>query len=167
MTDDRLKQIKADPMLGDCNCGADRCEDCAIDWLISELGKVRYNADLAYSTLNDIGMLLDSMGCTHGDESHGKSTPPMMYPEWIGCVVAKRERELEQSRAEVADWRETQRKVMTESCDPDFKHCTCVPVLRAEMKRLKEPKCKWSECPNADGSLGWECNGCAVRLENE
>ena len=47
--------------------------------------------------------------------------------------------------AEVEDWRETQRSVMSETCPTDEKHCTCAPMLkkenaslRAEVKRLAE-----------------------------
>lgn len=39
---------------------------------------------------------LIALGCCHdapGGQSAHESTPPMMYPEWISCVVAKRDRE--------------------------------------------------------------------------
>ena len=39
--------------------------------------------------------------------------------------------------AELADIREAHRKVMAEECPSDEHHCTCVPVLRAEIKRLR------------------------------
>lgn len=45
-------------------------------------------------------------------------------------------KELEEARAEVADWRETQRAVMSEKCPSDEKHCTCVPMLRAKLEGL-------------------------------
>ena len=35
---------------------------------------------------------LTEHGCCHGHDG-GKATPPMMYPEWINCVVANAQRE--------------------------------------------------------------------------
>lgn len=40
--------------------------------------------------------------------------------------------------AELADWRDTQRSVMAERCGDDREHCTCVPVLRREIERLRD-----------------------------
>jgi hypothetical protein len=37
-----------------------------------------------------------------------------------------------------ADIDEAHKQVMSESCPPDEKHCTCVPILRAEIARLRE-----------------------------
>ena len=42
-----------------------------------------------------IAEALEEFGCCHGHD--GKATPPMMYPEWIACIIrhhilAERER---------------------------------------------------------------------------
>ena len=39
---------------------------------------------------------------------------------------------------ELADIKESFKKVMEEKCAKDEKHCPCVPVLRMEIKKLKE-----------------------------
>jgi len=48
--------------------------------------------------LDEVKRALASAGCSHGHEH--ASTPPMMYPEWIGCVIAHH----------VAEARRTQRE---------------------------------------------------------
>ena len=35
--------------------------------------------------------------------------------------------------------------------------------LQARVRELEKPRCQ-PGCPNADGSLGWECHGCAISL---
>ena len=40
-------------------------------------------------------------------------------------------------RAELDDWRATQREALGEMCG-DEQHCSCVPMLRREIKRLRE-----------------------------
>lgn len=45
--------------------------------------------------------------------------------------------ECDRLRAEVADWRETQRSVIEEKCPTDEVHCTCVPMLRKELAELR------------------------------
>lgn len=37
----------------------------------------------------------------------------------------------------LADWEDTAKHVMSEECAPDEKHCTCVPVLRKEITKLR------------------------------
>lgn len=51
----------------------------------------REREDVADSILAEIGETLRALGCGCGPEAH-RTTPPMMYPEWIKCVVAHRER---------------------------------------------------------------------------
>jgi hypothetical protein len=51
-------------------------------------------------------------------------------------VKALRE-ENERLKEELADIQETYQKVMSEKCPGDEIHCTCVPVLREEIKQLK------------------------------
>ncbi len=36
------------------------------------------------------------------------------------------------------DWEETQRSIMDEPCREDEVHCTCVPVLRTEIKKVRK-----------------------------
>jgi hypothetical protein len=62
---------------------------------------------------------------------------------WRGYIVDPEDwdwliQELEQSRAEVEDWREYQKTVMDTAADDHLEHCTCVPGLRAEVERLKQ-----------------------------
>lgn len=40
-------------------------------------------------------------------------------------------------KAEVADWRDTQRAVMSETCPTDEVHCTCVPMLKKKITELE------------------------------
>ncbi len=46
----------------------------------------------------------------------------------------------------LADWEETQRSIMDEPCRGDEVHCTCVPVLRTEITRLREKVRDAREC---------------------
>ena len=48
--------------------------------------------------------------------------------------------ENERLKDELSAIAEAHKQVMSEQCAPDEKHCTCVPVLRAEINRLKEDK---------------------------
>lgn len=41
-------------------------------------------------------------------------------------------------RAQLADWENGAKGAMDESCDLNAKHCTCVPLLRAQIKKLVE-----------------------------
>lgn len=43
--------------------------------------------DMAAGCLEMIREALRQIGCKCGPDAH-KSTPPMMYPEWIACVVS-------------------------------------------------------------------------------
>ncbi len=45
------------------------------------------NADMADGIIREIGQFLNTCECSHGKDSHD-STPPMMYAEWIVCVMA-------------------------------------------------------------------------------
>lgn len=45
--------------------------------------------------------------------------------------------ELDALKAEVADWRDTQRAVMSEKCQTDEVHCTCVPMLKKKIAELE------------------------------
>jgi len=45
---------------------------------------------------------LSVFGCEHGDGNH-PSTPPMMFPEWIACVVAHARREQREADAKIAE----------------------------------------------------------------
>lgn len=47
---------------------------------------------------------LRAFGCRHRDGPHD-GTPPMMYPEWVGCVVGRREDEIKRLSAENAELR--------------------------------------------------------------
>jgi hypothetical protein len=54
------------------------------------------DGDMAAGCLEMIREALQAIGCKCGPDAH-KATPPMMYPEWIGCavhsaVLAERER---------------------------------------------------------------------------
>ena len=53
--------------------------------------------------------------------------------QFVASSLAERDR----LAAEVADWREQHRRVMDEDCPSDERHCTCVPVLRAENAALR------------------------------
>jgi hypothetical protein len=46
-------------------------------------------ADCPWAAIvSEIGDLLATLPCAHGETEHGKAaTPPMMYAEWIACVV--------------------------------------------------------------------------------
>jgi len=43
-------------------------------------------------------------------------------------------------RERLNDWEDTVKAVMSEECDSDEKHCTCVPILREQIKKLRGQK---------------------------
>ncbi len=51
------------------------------------------NSEMASEIFREIAELLSSRPCYHGQHS-GENTPPMMYPEWIACVVKKAEQQV-------------------------------------------------------------------------
>lgn len=57
---------------------------------LAELERLERNLEMANGCLGMIREDLAALGCCHGHDS--SATPPMMYNDWIRCVVAKRER---------------------------------------------------------------------------
>jgi len=55
-------------------------------WCLECVGKLTEQCDMAQGCLGMIRDTLKALGCQHGLDSHA-ATPPMMYPEWIRCVV--------------------------------------------------------------------------------
>jgi hypothetical protein len=51
--------------------------------------------------------------------------------------------------ADLEDWERASKKVMSEQCPPDERHCTCVPFLR---KRLEAAE---KALAMADVHIGW------------
>lgn len=49
----------------------------------------------------------------------------------------RQDNKIKELQAEVDDWRNTQNSVMSEKCPTDEVHCTCVPMLKAEVEKLK------------------------------
>ena len=62
---------------------------------------LRQSVDSLRWCLDQVADTLQGYGCEHGDHTR-RATPPMMYPEWIRCVVAKREQEIDDLRAYTA-----------------------------------------------------------------
>lgn len=52
------------------------------------------------------------------------------------AAATLRDKEIEELRAELADWRESARKASGERCEDEI-HCCCVPYLRVEIDRLR------------------------------
>lgn len=63
------------------------------------LDRERMNADW-HGVMSMIAERLDALECLHGKD-HGE-TPPLMYAEWIGCVVAASERRVWLEAARIA-----------------------------------------------------------------
>jgi len=59
--------------------------------------------------------------------------------------LEKREKELAELREWKADVEDSHKRVMSEQCPTDEQHCTCVPILRAELAEALEWK-KLSAC---------------------
>jgi hypothetical protein len=55
--------------------------------------------------------------------------------ENLPVLVRTLKEERDSLQAELADWKDGVAGAMDESCGTE-KHCTCVPLLRAEVKRL-------------------------------
>jgi len=58
-------------------------------------------------------------------------------PPWIAEAILKLEEENERLRHRVEDHEDDFRKVVSEKCAPDERHCSCVPHLREGMKLLR------------------------------
>jgi len=54
-----------------------------------------------------------------------------------GADIAALIAEVERLRERIADFEDDFRKVTSETCAPDERHCSCVPHLRAEVSRLR------------------------------
>lgn len=57
--------------------------------LIAEVRRLRAELDDAQGDSEVLSMVREALiaiGCRHGPDTH-KNTPPMMYPEWVGCAV--------------------------------------------------------------------------------
>jgi hypothetical protein len=54
---------------------------------IEEKKAAEMDRDMANGCIAMIGDFLRAVGCRCGPDAHEK-TPPMMYPEWIGCVIS-------------------------------------------------------------------------------
>jgi len=57
--------------------------------------------------------------------------------------LEKREKELAELREWKADVEDSHKRVMSEQCPTDEQHCTCVPILRAELAEVKEALASW------------------------
>lgn len=75
------------------------------------------------------------------------------YRGYIAAATA-REKEIEELRAELNDWRESAAKAMRENCGDEIRgdehHCTCVGPLRHQLVRQAQ---RIVECAAAIGSL--------------
>ncbi len=49
-------------------------------------------------------------------------------------TIATLTKENENLKFKLSDWQDTQKSVMSETCPSDEKHCTCVPMLKKEIK---------------------------------
>jgi hypothetical protein len=58
--------------------------------------RLTLDKDISGSLLIEIRGALEHFGCQHG--THDKSTPPMMFPEWIACAISSREALLRECR---------------------------------------------------------------------
>lgn len=130
-----------------------------LDVADAEIANLKQVVDMDRAFDHYIGSELGKLPCCHEQGAH-KDTPPMMWPELIGCIlkkatedanqkiaqlcaqlksaaleIAERSREVAELQDTIADWKESARIAAGESCK-DGKHCTCVPLLRKEMKDL-------------------------------
>ena len=54
----------------------------------NELYFTSLNSDMADSIIFEMGQILSQHDCAHGNGVHSLTdTPPMMYPEWLQCVL--------------------------------------------------------------------------------
>ena len=73
--------------------------------MLAELLNFKDHHELDGDIFAEIAGTLNAVGCCHDGDDH-KSTPPMMYPEWIRCAVAKRNRDRDTALARVETLRE-------------------------------------------------------------
>ena len=73
------------------------------------------------------------------------------------AAVSIADRRIAELEAELADIHETHREIMAEECAPDEMHCTCVPVLRAEVERLKADCIGWKTALARDHDAWQQC----------
>ena len=61
--------------------------------------------------------------------------------ERLAAFLAAAEEERDRLRVRVEDFEDDFRKVTSETCAPDERHCSCVPYLRREIARLRAGGC--------------------------
>jgi hypothetical protein len=62
------------------------------------------------------------------------------------------------------DYLEYYNKVINEQCAPDEKHCTCVPALRQEIKRLNDILKIFANPNNWTDQLQWKLTGSPISI---
>ena len=84
------------------------CEKAA-GLIATEFADIGMDRDLSSGCLQDIGETLKRLDCCHGagSEQHA-GTPPMMYSDWIRCIV-QHERNKAKSLQNVLDSAERER----------------------------------------------------------
>lgn len=65
--------------------------------LQEKIDMLELSAELSDGCFIMIAGMLDDMGCMHGHNSHA-GTPPMMYPEWIACVVQRARQDIVETK---------------------------------------------------------------------
>ena len=80
--------------------------------------------------------------CSHKDEaivSGRLMNDILMCPDCLVCEIAKLKTEKTILKDKLEDWEDSVKAVIEEECKEtdDRKHCSCVPILRAEVKRLQ------------------------------
>jgi hypothetical protein len=70
-----------------------------IEELERRIKDAELNTEMAGGCLSEIRGFLESQECCHG-KPHPGATPPMMYREWIMCVMAKQQKRSDALEAE-------------------------------------------------------------------
>ncbi len=77
--------------------------------------------------------------CCRPEGHSGNCTNTRSVLGWPGYqIISAMVSEIETLREKISDFEDDFRKVVSDNCAPDEKHCSCVPHLRQENSRLRE-----------------------------
>jgi len=63
-------------------------------------------------------------------------------------------RKVKRLEAELEDFKNSEKFVLSEDCPTDEKHCGCVPILKSEVKRVRVELDDWKMIARNRG-IGW------------
>ncbi len=110
---------------------------------------------------------LDNAACPEPFDGRGKPQSEILFVRLVKCwkQLRRQQAEIKQLQAWKDDIEDSMKSAADETCDAGERHCTCVPLLRVEIKRLQQSKTKHDgDCtccqPGCDCGCIEDCEPC-------